>query len=228
MRDVCSSAPLLLCVQRNHISPHKRLWRALGGRRVQRHIAAVNVEEFGCGALLRLAHGHILARQQLGNLRVGVVHIPGDDRVLRANNHARRLQADIGAVGAVVALGGRFRLRVDVDGVVRAGLHARLAADADAVVELHDAVGALVHRFRGADAHAGRVGAVVAARHLEMATRVGVTAGFHVFDPGAVDAEGHFVFAFAGGGAGVAADALAIIDDKAEVGETAVDVGVGL
>ena len=204
-------------VQRQHIGPHKRLRRALGGRGVHGHVAALNVKQLGRGALLRLAHRHILASQQGADLAGGVVHVPGDDRVLRADHHTGRLQADIGAVGAVVALGRRARLRIDVDGVVGAGLHTRLAADTKAVIELHNAVGPLVHGLRGADTHTGRVGAVVTACHLKMAASVRVEAGFNVFHPGTAHPQGHFVLRFAGDGTGVAANTFAVVNDKTVV-----------
>ena len=71
--------------------------------------------------------------------------------MLGADDDAGRLEADVGAMGAEVALGGCARVGVDVDGVVGASLQAGLAADADVAVELDDAVGALVHRGGGAD-----------------------------------------------------------------------------
>ena len=204
-------------MQRYHIRPHETLRRALGRRRMQRHVVAVDVEQLGRRALLRLAHRHILGRQQPADLAGWVVHVAGDDGVFRANHHAGRLKPDLGAVRAVVALGGRARVGVDVDRVVGAGLQARLAADAERRIEFDDAVGPLVHRRHRADAHAGRVGAVVAARHLEMAADVGIDAGLHVLDPGAVDAQRHLVLRLARGRAGMAADAFAVVDDEAVV-----------
>ena len=61
--------------------------------------------------------------------------------MLRANIHTGRFQADVNPVGAVVALGSGVGVGVNVKGVVRASLHARLAADAAVFVEVHDAVG---------------------------------------------------------------------------------------
>lgn len=48
----------------------------------------------------------------------------------------------------------------------------------------------------------------------KMAAAVRIGAGFDIFDPGAADAERDFVLAFAGNGAGVAADALTVVNDK--------------
>src|SRR5438552_54464 len=70
----------------------------------------------------------------------------------------------------------------------RFDLLAGLAADAHLWIELDDAIGALVHRRDRADADARRVGAVVAARHLEHAPRVGERALLDILDPGPIDA----------------------------------------
>ncbi len=177
----------------------------------------VNVEELGLGALLGLAHAHRLRGQGAGDLGERVVQVAGQDGVLGADDDTGRLQAHLGAVRAEVALGRGVGVGVNVDGVVGAGLHAGLAADAGFGVELHNAVGALIHGRGGADVDAGRVGAVVAARHLEEAAGVGEGALLHVLHPGAVNADRHLVLRLAGGGAGVTADALAVVNDKAEV-----------
>src|SRR2546422_4892432 len=58
-------------------------------------------------------------------------------------------------------------IRVDVEGVVRARLHVRLAADAAARVEVDDPVFAAEERLGRADRDARRVVAVVAAQHRE-------------------------------------------------------------
>ena len=164
--------------------------------------------------MLRLAHNRILLGQQAADFTVWVVHIAADDGVFGADNDAGWLQADVGAVGAIMAFSGRVRFRVNVDGVVRTGLHTGFTADTNGGVELNNTVSPLVHRLGGADADAGRVGAMVAARHLEMTPVVRESARFHIFDPGAVHPQGYFVFAFAGGGAGVTADTFTVVDDK--------------
>ncbi len=52
-----------------------------------------------------------------------------------------------------------------------------------------------------------------------MAGSCGELALFDVFDPGAVDAEGHVVFGFACHRAGVAADAAGAVEQEAEAGQ---------
>ena len=158
-----------------------------------------------------------MAREQPGNLGAPVLQVAGDDRVDRAHDDARRLESHVRAVRAEVALGRGAGVRVDVDRVVRTGLHARLAADADIRVELDDPVVALIHRLRRADRNAGRVRAVVAARHLEVAARVGKLPLLDVLDPGAVDADRHLVLRLARGRARVTADALAVVDEEGVV-----------
>ena len=114
---------------------------------------------------------------------------------------------------AEVALFGGMILGVDEDRVVRARRDARLAADADVLVEVDDAVGAAEHRRGGAGGDAGRMFALIAAGDLEGAARGRELADVDVLDVGAIDAEGDGVLRLARSAAGVAADAASLIDD---------------
>ena len=143
-----------------------------------------------------------------------IVEISGDDRVLGTDDDAGRLEPDFGAMRAEVALGGGAVVGIDVNGVVRARLHASFATDAALGVEIDDAVFALVHRGHRADRHAGRILAMIAARDLKDAASVGECSLLDVLDPGAIHGQGDVVLGLAGDSAGVTADALAVIDDE--------------
>src|SRR5262245_59735840 len=112
-----------------------------------------------------------------------------------------------------MALGGRVIHRVHVNGIVGAGLHAGLATDAPVVVDVHDAVGPLMHGPGGTDIDARGLGAVIAAQDSKMTPGRGETSDFNVLDPGAEDAQRDVVFGFASRGAGVASDAARLVDD---------------
>ena len=131
-----------------------------------------------------------------------------------ANVDASRLQADVHPLCAVVALGGGVGIGVNVEGVVGAGLHARLTADAAVLVKVHDAIGPEVERLHGTDFHAGGVGAVVAAHDGEQAAGMGEFAFLHLFHPSPKDTYGYVVFGLASRGAGVAANTLSVVNDK--------------
>ena len=96
--------------------------------------------------------------------------------------------------------------------IVGTRLHAGLAADAAVGIEIDNAVLAPVHGCDRTDGDARRLLAMIAARHLKNAASVGKRALLHVLHPGPVDAEGDLIFGFARDRAGMAADALAIID----------------
>ena len=155
---------------------------------------------------------------EAGDLGVGIVEVADPDGPGRTDDHARRLEPLFDPVVAEVALVGRGGGRVDVDGVVRAGVDARLAADAVVVVEVDHAVVGTEQCRRRADGHAGCVLALVAPHDREVPVGVGEDAGLDVLDPGAVDADRYVVFALARHGAGVAADAVARIEHEAEPG----------
>ena len=105
------------------------------------------------------------------------------------------------------------RFRININRVVRTRLQTRFAADALLRVEFDNTICALIHRRRRTDVNAGRIFALIAARHLEMAARVGELTLFDVLDPGAENAEGNLIFFFARNTAGMATDALAIVDN---------------
>src|SRR5579863_2538383 len=103
---------------------------------------------------------------------------------------------------------------IDVNGIVRAGLHAGLASNTSLGTEVDDTVFALIHRGDGADRDTGRILAMIAAGDLKDAAGIGERSLFDVLHPGAVHREGDVVLGLAGNGAGVTSDALAIIDDE--------------
>ena len=129
-----------------------------------------------------------------------------------ADNDTGGFESHIQTMRAESAFRGGVGFRVEIDRVVRAGLHAGFTSDADAWVKLDDAVRALIHGGDWTDAHTGRVGTVVAARHLKAAAHIGVCTRLHILNPGAIHAKRHLIFGFTRGGTGVTADAFSLVD----------------
>src|SRR5947208_17155200 len=102
---------------------------------------------------------------------------------------------------------------IDEDGIVGASGHAGFATDADRFIEIDDAVRALEHRGRGTCDNARRVRALVTSSDLMRPPRLRENADIDVLDIRARDTDGHDVFRFAGGRAGVTADAPCVVDD---------------
>ena len=146
-----------------------------------------------------------------------VMDIPRDDRSFRTHHHAGRLQTDLDPMNAVVALLGGVVMGVDVERVVGTGLHAALATDAEAGVEVDYPVVSPEQRVGGTDRHAGSVGAVVAPHDREGPLGVGPGPRLDVLDPGAVHAQGYVMLGLARHRTGVAADARRLVDDEAEL-----------
>src|SRR5262249_53455931 len=191
------------------VGPRRRL--ELGGEACRLRPEVVHL---GPGSLLRLAHLHLLGGDQARDPSGRVIEIAGHDGLFGADDHTGRLQTHLHAVSAVVALGGRLGRRVDVERVVRTGLHARLTADAARAVEVDDPVVAPVERHRGTDGHARGGVAVVAAQHREVPARARKRALLDVLHPGAEGAQRYLVLLLARHRAGVAPDALAVIDHE--------------
>jgi hypothetical protein len=146
---------------------------------------------------------------------LGVIQVPGNNRLLRANHYASRLEADFRAMRTIVALSGCAGFGIDVQSVVWAGGHARMAPDAKAVIEIHDPAAPFKKRPGGADAHAGGMLAMIAAQYGKVPPGVRERTLFHIFDPGPEYSQGNLIFRFAGCGACMATDAPAMIDDEA-------------
>jgi hypothetical protein len=111
---------------------------------------------------------------------------------------------------------GRHGFRVDIKRIVGASIHARFTADAIVIIEVHHTVVGAKECVGGAYRHTRCIFAVVAAHDREMAVGLGMAAGFYIFQPSAVNPEGHFVFAFARHGAGMTANATTGVKNKAE------------
>lgn len=109
-------------------------------------------------------------------------------------------------------------VRVDVQGIVGTRLQTRLAADTAVGVEIDHAVVPAIKRSNGTDGDAGRPIAVVAAHHREVAPIGGEGPFLDILHPGPIDADGHLMLTFAGHRTGMAADALAVPEQRNEVG----------
>ncbi len=105
--------------------------------------------------------------------------------------------------------------RVKVESVIRACLHARLAANTAAAVEIDYAVLTTKERAGWTDRDAWCVIAVIAAHHAKMAAGMRKGTFFNVFDPGAKDTQRDAVLFLARQSTRVASDTSVMIDDKA-------------
>ena len=101
-----------------------------------------------------------------------------------------------------------------MDCIVRARLHAGFAPDTAFGVEINNPILAPVHGAYRTNCDTGRFFTMIAARDLKDAASVGKHSLFDVFDPGAIHTDGHMVLCLACDRAGMAADALAIIDNE--------------
>src|SRR6185295_12810031 len=124
------------------------------------------VEKFWQRLLFRSTNCYRLAIDYFCHVRFRVVQVAYQNRLRWAHDHTGGLQADIDPMRAEVTLFGRVIFRVNEDRIVRAGGHARLAANANRFVEINNTVRALKHGSGGAGGDARRVCALIAARYL--------------------------------------------------------------
>jgi hypothetical protein len=105
-------------------------------------------------------------------------------------------------------------VRIDIKGVIWAGLHAGLAADARIGIEIDDPGVSLEQGPGRADRHTRGIGAVIAPHDRKHPGRIRPRALFNILDPGPIDTKRNIVFRLASHRAGVTADALVLVDDE--------------
>ncbi len=199
--------------RRRTIRPQEHL--RLG--RTSRHeclLEGVDVPHARLRAFFHLALGGGLFLDQACDLARGVAHVARNDGLLRTHHDAGRLEPELRTVGAVVALLGGAGVLVQVERVVGAGLHAGAAADAGVAVEIDDRVRPLVQGDDRADLDAGRLVAVIAAQHREVAPHLREGALLDVLHPGSEVSDRDLVFRLARHRARMAADALSMVDHE--------------
>ena len=196
------------------VGPHRAMLRP-HHRGLQQVALDTDVEELGLRALMGLADCDLLRRNDAADMALRIVEVAGHDRLRGTNDDAGRFEIGLDAMRAEVAFGGRAGFGVNVKRVVGAGLHAGLASDTAAVVEINDAVVALEQRAGRANLDARRLLAMVASHHAEMAAGVGEGTLLDVLDPGAKDADRDLVLILAGNRAGVTSDASVLVDHEA-------------
>jgi hypothetical protein len=117
-------------------------------------------------------------------------------------------------MGAEIAFGRCIVVGIDIERVIRTGLHAAFASDTNFIVEVYDAIGTAEEGAGGADLNAGSVIAVVTSHDPEVAAAVGKFALLDVFHPRAKHTQRDLVLFLARHGTGVTADTSVLIDDE--------------
>jgi len=165
--------------------------------------------------LLRGAHVDRLNTQELADTAGRIVDIAHPDRFGGADLNTSGLESLINSMGTEIAFCCRVRVVIYIDSVVRARLHAHLAADAQGVIEIDDAVGPDEQRLGGAASYAWRISAVVAPHNAHLTRGGGVLTLIHIFHPRAKLPNGNIVFGLAGHRAGMATNTGPLINGKA-------------
>ena len=132
----------------------------------------------------------------------------------RANHDTRRFEAYLRAMGAIVARGGSMTVGVDVKRVVGTRLHTRFAPYTAIGVKVNNTIGAFVQRLRWTNSDARRIRTMIAAVNEKIAPRIGKLTLLDVLDPRSIHSYGYIMFGLACHRAGVAADALALVDHE--------------
>ena len=140
--------------------------------------------------------------------------------MFRTDDDTGGLNTNFYAMGAVVAFGGRVRVRVDIQRVVRASLGTGFATNTTVIVEIDDPIGSGIKGSNRTDFNTRRVSAVVATVNGEQTAGMRINALLNVLDPRAIHPQRHVMFGFTRYSTGVTANTLTVIDDEAVVHAT--------
>src|ERR1700756_4064334 len=189
-------------------------WLLLRHRRIQKISIDADIEQFGPGTLLRFAHTNLLHGDPTANLAAGVVKIPGEYRLGRADNFASWFETHFDPGSVEIAFRGGVAVGINIQRIVGTGLHAGFAANAAFVIEIDNAIRPSEQGHRGTNFNARRIVAMIAAQHREVAAGIGITAFFNVLYPRPIYPDGDVVLFFTSDGTGVTADAAVLIDQE--------------
>ncbi len=182
--------------------------------RIQRDIVSAEVVNVGACALLGSANFRVVVSDDLRRFGIGIIQITGNDRMHRADDDTGRFQSLFDSVGAEVAFLDGAEIIVEVQRIVRAGLHTCPATDAGVAIDVDNSIRAFLKRVDGTDRDAGRVGTLVAPKYSEMSAYLRELTGFSVLDRRPEVADRNVVLGFTGHRAGVAADAAPMVHEK--------------
>jgi len=168
----------------------------------------------GPGSFFRLANHRRFTRHQSCNTALWISQISRHDRSRGTHDSTCRFSTGVDTVTAIITFRRGPRLRVDIDGVVRTGLHARFAANAPPGIKIDDGILANGEAGCGANFHTGSICTVIASQNMEGTLCSGMDPFFQILDPGLVDPDRIRVLGLASHCAGVATDATSVVDHK--------------
>ena len=163
------------------------------------------------------SNGDLVFCEHLADFAEWVIKITGYDGMFGTYDYACRLHSDVGPVGAVVALSGCPRIRVDINCIIRTGLKTRFAPDAYVRIELHDTVFPLVHRCNWTNTRTGWVFAMIATCDLEVARHIGISTRFNTLNPRPIHPKRDLILAFTSRRARMAANAPIVPNEKSVI-----------
>jgi hypothetical protein len=125
------------------------------------------------------------------------------------------LKTDLYPVSTKIALCRGVSIGINVQGIIRTGLHAGFAADTSLVIKIDNTVPAAKERHRRTYLDTWRFVAVIAPENGKVTARLGKDPLFNVLHPRAMYTDGDIVLFLAGNRAGMTTNATILIDDKA-------------
>lgn len=111
---------------------------------------------------------------------------------------------------------------MNINGIIRAGLHARLTSDASRSVKIDNPIFPLPERRDGANLHARRIRTMIATLYRKNPSGIRKIPFFYILNPGPVYSNRELMFLLASDCTSMASDAFSIIDDEAVIHEKSI------
>src|SRR5947209_7013657 len=164
--------------------------------------------------LLSLAHAHRFPSNDPGNLRTRVMHIARDNSAFRADRDTCRFQSHFRTMSAIIALGRRLAIWINIERVIGACLHTRFTTDTATRIEVYNTIAAFIERPGRTNGHTGSIITVIAAVDQKITARIRELALLNILDPRAIDSNGHIMLGLARHCTSMAPNTLSLVNYK--------------
>jgi hypothetical protein len=120
-------------------------------------------------------------------------------------------------MGAIITFRRRIGFRIDIQSIIRAGLHTGFTSNATITIKIHNAVSTGVKRGGWTYFHTRRIGAMVTAMDRKFTCAVRKLTFFDIFNVSAVYTDRNIKFAFTRYRTGMTANTLPVIYNKSVI-----------
>jgi hypothetical protein len=117
-------------------------------------------------------------------------------------------------MSAIIALGRRLAVWINIERVIGACLHTRFTTDTTTRIKIYDTIAAFIKCPGRTNSDTGSIITVIAAVDQKITARVRKLALFNILDPRAIDPNGHIMLGLARHCTGMTPNTLSLVNYK--------------